>query len=254
MTTKKTQKIPKIINLLQKKYACVTTKSKVSILDLIIYYILQKDETKKNSEKALSNLKEEFVDWNEVRVTHPREIEDATKNSIKNNVYEKAITITEILGELYYIFNSLRLEFLLEQEFIDVQKQLQQINSSYQLLPTLLLHITTNSKLITTQQTCVRVGKRIGLWTETTPSSLNKNADKALEKYLTQLNAYLSLYGENICVSTGYDCSSCILVKECDFGQKRVEKKTKTAATTKKSKTEITKKVSRSRQKSSNKK
>lgn len=253
MTTKKTQKIPKIITLLQKKYDCVTVKSKLSITELIIYATLNQGETKKNTDKALSRLKEEFVDWNEVRVTHPREIEEALKDALKDNTYEKAVTITEVLAEIFYVFNTLRLEFLLEQEFVEVHKQLLQIDSNYQLLATLLLHIATNSKCMDIQQTCVRVGKRIGLWSETTPSSLCKNINKSAEKYLTQLNVYLSLYGEDVCVSTGYDCNSCILVKECDFGQKRVEKKVKSPATTKKRRTEVTKKVSRSRQKSSKK-
>ncbi|BBM87749.1 hypothetical protein [Candidatus Uabimicrobium amorphum] len=253
MTTKKTQKIPKIITLLQKKYDCVTVKSKLTLTELIIYATLNEGETKKNTDKALNKLKEEFVDWNEVRVTHPREIEEALKDTLKGNTYQKAVTITEVLGEIFYVFNTLQLAFLLEQEFIDVHKQLLQIDSNYKLLATLLLHIATNSEYVTVQQTCVRVGKRIGLWNETTPSSLNKNINKNTEKYLTQLNVYLSLYGEDVCVSTGYDCNSCILLKECDFGQKRVEKKTKSPATTKKRKTEVAKKVSRSRQKSSKK-
>src|SRR5262245_38611496 len=75
-TAEKSREVQKIVSLLKKKYDTPARREPMSVLDAIIYAVLADGTTTAKADAAFRRLKENYFDWNEVRVSALVELQD----------------------------------------------------------------------------------------------------------------------------------------------------------------------------------
>lgn len=219
----KTDTVLKMIQSLEKIYGVPQKpKAKVPIVDQIVIHVMAHQEKEEDVQKAYESLVQEFVDWNEVRVSHPREIQEIIEPYLKKQINEKAHKIKDILYQIFNFYNRLDLEFLWDKDFSEIQKLIQHIHGlGQEFLAKFICYIYFQEDA-PLSPAFFRIGKRMNLWEENAnPSILKKNFIKeiGLENF-SHLKILLFLHGESICCSKAYDCSHCTLMKQCQKGKK----------------------------------
>jgi endonuclease III len=90
-----------------------------SILERAVYLVLREQGTENTTSKAMAALREEFVDWNEVRVSRPSELSrlmsGSSKGAAVRRYHERAERMKEMIDQIYNDRNETSLEFLLEE-------------------------------------------------------------------------------------------------------------------------------------------
>lgn len=95
------------------------------VLDLIIFHKIHFYMDGREALQAYRRLKSNFVDWNEVRISSIREIQEVLGNS--PDVLELAIFIKDLLEFLHNERHSVDLEFLAEENISEIRRFLKQI-------------------------------------------------------------------------------------------------------------------------------
>lgn len=90
-----------------------------SVLERAVYLVLREQGTELTTAKALAVLREEFVDWNEVRISRPSELSrlmaGSGKGAAVRRFHDRAERIRELIDQIYNDRNDVSLEFLLEE-------------------------------------------------------------------------------------------------------------------------------------------
>lgn len=237
MKSEQTNIITSIGNALEKICGALPKPShNLPVIDILILSLLKTGETAENAELAYQDLCREFVDWNEVRVSQPREIYEVLAKNIHYQAYEKAHYLRENLLQIFHLYNKMDLNFLWKKDFAEIEKfmlQFRAIGDSF--IQDLLPYSCYQEFLIS--QNFLRVGKRIGLWEENiNPETLKETLYKDWgEQLFFALHSLLYLHGKQVCIPKGYDCLSCAIAKYCQKGlqllkDQKVLKKTKKIA------------------------
>lgn len=91
-----------------------------SVLERAVYLVLRETGTELTTTKAMKVLREEFVDWNEVRVSRASELarlmSGTTKVSGIKRFHERSNRMRELIDQIYGERNEPSLEFLLEDK------------------------------------------------------------------------------------------------------------------------------------------
>src|SRR6266478_7558734 len=75
-TTNKQKVLDKILGALKKRYEPQDPEER-PVLEQFMYAICREGATRQGADRAYQNLRDRFYDWNEVRVSSAREVEDA---------------------------------------------------------------------------------------------------------------------------------------------------------------------------------
>ena len=74
-SSSKTQLLNDVYTLLKKRYKLEPQASRFSVLEAVVYGICHEGTTREQADQVLSRFKDQFFDWNEVRVSALPEIE-----------------------------------------------------------------------------------------------------------------------------------------------------------------------------------
>ena len=114
MTTTKLQ-VPKFVSLLEPRLGAVRELDEPRPLEQLILLMLARGGTLVKARRALKILQTDYVDWNDVRVTSPREIASKIAEMVgKASSLEKAEKLFELLTMIYHRFNRINLDFLID--------------------------------------------------------------------------------------------------------------------------------------------
>ncbi len=113
----------KVCNALEERYGHRKPMKFTDFIEALIYQILELGVQEKNARDALRRLREEYVDWNDMRVATVREIEDILGQKYYL-VREKAEDIKHLLADLYTAFRRMDLTNLLNAEGIETLRAL----------------------------------------------------------------------------------------------------------------------------------
>src|SRR5438309_3400006 len=78
-TTNKQRVLTQIFTTLKKRYEPAEPEPR-PVLEHFLYAICREGATRTQADRAFRNVQERFFDWNEVRVSSPREVEEALGN------------------------------------------------------------------------------------------------------------------------------------------------------------------------------
>ncbi len=103
------RKLKKLCTDLEARYGEFQPLPIENFIEIMMYQILLLGADRAEAERALKDLQEEFVNWNDMRVSTVREIQDILGNNYPRN-REKAEDINHLLADLYTAFKSMELD------------------------------------------------------------------------------------------------------------------------------------------------
>ena len=124
-TQSKTQFLTDVHTLLKKRYKPKADRNAVrlSVLKAVVYGICHEDTTREQANQALSRFKDEFFDWNEVRVSSVEEIQETLAGI--PDPEERAQRIRRFLRQLFNRTYGFTLDALTKKPLKEALKVLQ---------------------------------------------------------------------------------------------------------------------------------
>ncbi len=113
----------KVCEGLEERYGRRKTQKFTDFIEALLYQILELGAQEKHARDALKRLRDEYVDWNDMRVASVREIEDILGGKYYL-VREKAEDIKHLLADLYTAFRRMEINDLLTAEGIETLRAL----------------------------------------------------------------------------------------------------------------------------------
>ena len=106
-----TKDLLKVISALEERYGERKAGKFTDFIEALVFQILELGTQEKQSRDALKRLREEYVDWNDMRVATVRELEDILGGKYPQ-VRKKAEDIKHLLADLYTAFRRMEISEL----------------------------------------------------------------------------------------------------------------------------------------------
>ncbi len=123
----KTQHLNDVLTLLKKRYKLGPRPDRLTVLEAVVYAICHEGTTREQANQALSRFKDEFFDWNEVRVSSIPEIQGVLAGL--PDPEERARRVRRFLRQLFEKTYGFTLETLLKKPLKDATKALQEYDA-----------------------------------------------------------------------------------------------------------------------------
>ena len=174
--------------------------------------------------QILDDLKEELVDWNELRVTTPRSIELLIHQL--PDAAEKALTVKRILQKLFQQRHVLNLNHFKRFGQARLLHELDAFGGISQAVKARVLLKAFDCNLLPLTGEIERVSKRVGLVESyLTTDKVSEMLDEILPpKRIYSFYHLVSEHAETICVPRNTACADCVLVKICARGKSVMKK------------------------------
>lgn len=216
------KKLTPLLKKLNDKYGRHALPEGESLLDYLIYYLLMYNcpiTSAKKAFRAFTN-GEDFVDWNEVRVTPERELRRLL-DSFKCDP-GLAKKIQDILTDVFAKFHDMSLESLKKESQEKCRKRLMALDGADKPLITWLLRLSHDYKQVPLDDRAYSILIRTGVFE---PSTSRTKMEKVL-KDLIDVDDYLTFqhvmaeHGKKTCTEDGtMKCKRCLVEQNCDYFQ-----------------------------------
>ena len=131
------------------------------VLDLIIFHKLHLSMGADDALQSFRQLKEKFVDWNEVRISTVREIQEELASS---STLELAVFIKDLLEFIHRERQFVSLEFLAEKNLGEIRKYLKQVKGIDSSTVDLILRVRKAHPVFPLNQTLETLLSKIGIF------------------------------------------------------------------------------------------
>jgi endonuclease III len=221
-TQSKAQFLTDVHTLLKKRYKPKADRgaSRLSVLKAVVYGICHEDTTRENANQALSRFKDEFFDWNEVRVSSLEEIQENLAGI--PDAEERARRIRRFLRQLFNRTYAFSLDALAKKPLKEALKVLQTyeaFTSDY--VTATVIQQALGGHAIPIDKDTHRVLERLGI-VESTITELRAVMERAVPKNRgPEFLDLLEDLANDTCVEGEPDCPHCELRKICPFVQLR---------------------------------
>lgn len=222
VTTNKQRLLNQVFSLAKKMGESKEVESR-PVMEQFIYAICREGATREQTEKAFANLREQFFDWNEVRVSSQRELEEALADLPEAEV--KSQRLVSFLQEVFETTFSYDLESLHKKGLKEAAKKLTRYQASNDYVAAWVVQRSLNGHAIPVDPPTLRTLRRLGLIDsdeedcETVRASLEHLIPKARGPQFSDL---ISLVANDTCWEDCPRCSSCLLLAECPTGQENI--------------------------------
>lgn len=222
----KTQLLNTVYDLLKKRYKLEPRSGKFSLLEAVVYGICHEGSTREQANQAMSRFKDQFFDWNEVRVSALDEIRDVLAGLPDPEA--RARRIRRFLRQLFRKTYGFNLDPLSKKPQKDAVKQLKEYEAfqSHYVVATVIQQ-ALGGHAIPIDASLRRVLARLRV----TDAGLDDEALRGtLERAVPKNKGgdFLDLFQElahDVCVEGEPDCPRCELRKVCPTGIERLSAK-----------------------------
>jgi endonuclease-3 len=219
----KTQLLNEIHTLLKKRYKVSPRGEHLTVLEAIIYGICHDGVTREQANQAISRFKEEFHDWNEVRVSSLPEIEGVLAGL--PDAASRAMTIRRFLRQLFEKTYKFDLEGLHKKPLKDAIKSLREYEaprSDFVLSTVIQSALGGHAIPVDTQirRALVRLGVAEAESDDVTIRSLLERAIPKNRGH--EFSDLLEELCNDTCLPEAPECARCDLRKLCPAGQARL--------------------------------
>jgi endonuclease-3 len=208
-----------IIETINKKYPAKKSGSKVPILDVLIATKLSQNTTDKTSYIAFKNLKERFVNWDNVA--------DARLNNIKSAIRvcgltnTKAVQIKEMLRKMRKEYGKLDLNFLKKLKDEEIYNVLLKYKGIGVKTVSCVLGFSLDRNVFPVDTHIHRILNRIGIVSTKTPEqTFDKSKEIIPNKYKMPFHTSLIKFGREICKAVKPLCYECLIYDYCSYKDK----------------------------------
>lgn len=209
--------------LLARHYSLPTPPDpQATLMEDVMMAILWEDAPHTRARLAFENLTDEFVDWNELRVSLTSEVASVLEScGLKGN---KAPALKRVLAkgiERFYSFEFERLRSAprkrLRAWFADIE------GLPLHLMAAILYGVYCYDRVLVDEE-IARVLRRLGLVSETgTLGAIETGLAKVVPAKEAQfIYRALRQHARQVCKKINYDCTTCLLRKECAHGKQRI--------------------------------
>ncbi|MGQ9592156.1 MAG: hypothetical protein ACUVYA_17890, partial [Planctomycetota bacterium] len=189
------------------------------VVDLIVFHKLELSMPFESALKSYRNLKTRFVDWNEVRVTSLREIQEVLAPGPES--LGASVFIKEFLEFVHRERQRVSLEFLVEENFGEIRRYLKQVRGLDPATVNFVLRVRKDLPVVPLNRAMERVLDRIGLLRS---ASRREQKERALHERLAPENAlavhhFLLNHSQEYCPpdETNLACERCCMRRVCAF-------------------------------------
>jgi endonuclease-3 len=216
----KTKKVKKYLRLLEKKIGRPYNPWKKSMLDQVVFYHILWFAGNSKAKKVLREFKEEYVDWNEVRVSSLGQIGETV---IKHDISpEAAPVIKGFLNQIFKEHNSLNLEFLRDEQVEYYKKFFNKVDGFLPGTVDYLAIINREYDAVPIEIPTRRITERIGLLPRSATKGKIKKAFRSIisEKEVFKFFVLSLEHARTCCTPESPLCASCPMDKDCDYALK----------------------------------
>lgn len=218
----KTQFLNQILTLLKKRYKLEPPPARMSVLEATVYGICHEGATREQANQALSRFKDDFFDWNEVRVSSLDEIQSVLAGIPDPEA--RAFQIRRFLRQLFEKTYGFTLEQLAKKPLKEATKLLQEYEafSSDYVLATVIQQALGGHAIPI--DSAVRRGlERLGIAEASAETpALRATLERAIPKNRgVEFTDLMEELTHDTCVAGEPDCGRCELRKVCPTGLAR---------------------------------
>jgi endonuclease-3 len=197
------------------------------VLEQFIFGICREGATAEEADKAFRNLRDRFFDWNEVRVSSIRELEEAFAGMPDSEL--RAQRLVSFLQEVFETTFSFDLEGLHKKGLKQAAKQLSRYQAANDYVGAWVIQQALGGHAIPLDEPTLRTVKRLGLVDddvedlEALRATLEHLIPKARGASFVEL---ISNVASEYCWGESPNCAACPLSGECPTGQEAIREGT----------------------------
>lgn len=216
----KTRSVKRYLKALEKKHRAGTPPEGLPVLEKLILYLLTSEAPQTNATRALRLMREEFVDWNDFRVSSIREIASVMEEC--RITVELAYTLKEILGQIYTLGHNTSLDFLLEEDPDMARRYVGRLKALPSWAGTYLLASTGKATAVPLDPHTSRICQRLGLFGRKSSVQTRVQTLKSIvsENDALRFHHLFVEHGKKTCREENPRCSVCNLARDCDYRRK----------------------------------
>jgi endonuclease III len=214
-TTNKQKVLNQILTTLKKRYEPAETPPR-PVLEQFLYAVCREGAPRALADRAYENLRERFFDWNELRVSSAREVEDALEGLPEAEV--RANRLISILQEVFETTFSFELEGLHKKGLKQAAKQLSRYQASSDYAVAWVVQQALGGHAIPLDEPALRALRRLGLVDEVSGDleALRAGLEHLVPKARAiQFSEILSALAFDVCLDDDPVCKSCPMASEC---------------------------------------
>ncbi|MBI3408055.1 MAG: endonuclease [Planctomycetes bacterium] len=207
--------------------------AKPQVLEQFIYALCREGATREAADQAYQALADTFFDWNEIRVSSPREVADILDEHLPDGEV-RAQRLIEFLQEVFETTFSFDLEALQKKGFKQAAKQLARYHAANDYAVAWVVQQSLGGHAIPLDGQTLRVLRRLGILEEdeTDLEALRASLEHQIPKARgTDFVDLISALAAEHCWEDDPSCPACPLHKTCPTG---IEMKAPAVAASKK--------------------
>ena len=211
-----------LTQLLSASRKCATDGVQRPVMEQFIYGLCRENATATQADQAFRNLRERFFDWNEIRVSSSRELEEAFEGM--SGAESRAQRLIAFLQEVFETTFSFDLEGLDKKGVKVAAKQLSRYQAANHYVTSWVVQRSLGGHAIPLDPPTLRCARRLGLVDndhedmEAARASLEHLVPKA--KALQWCDSISEIAAE-FCHEEEPRCSSCPMAADCALAQER---------------------------------
>ena len=219
MTTfsEKTRRLDRLRLLLKRRYGEAPKLMLTHPVEHVLRAILSEEATASQVEQAMRRLRDEFVDWNDLRVSRPREIREALGSDFPG-VGHKARVIPRLLDQVFKRHNSMVWDFMEAMGKVATRAFFESLEEVRPFVAATIARDATGAHAFPVDRDIARVLGRLGILN---PEAASESQMQAfLARAVKSTRAYETHYllkrlAEDLCLPETPVCSQCPLRKRC---------------------------------------
>ena len=206
-----------LLNALKKRYEPSEPEAR-PVLEQLLYSVCREGTTRERADRAFVGLRQRFYDWNEIRVSSPREIEAAIADLPNAGV--RAQRLLSLLQEVFETTFSFDLESLHKKGLKQAAKQLARYQAANDYSVAWVLKNGLDGHSVPLDEPTLRVLRRLGLIeAEEDQEIIRTSLEHLIPKSRAALfGELLSALAEELCLEEEPNCGHCPLASECPTG------------------------------------
>jgi len=218
----KTRLLTEIHTILKRRYRIKPDQdeSRLPVLAAVVYGICHEDTTREQANQALARFSDQFLNWNEVRVSSVQEIVETLAGIPQPE--EKARRIRRFLRQLFSRTYGFNLDPLTKKPLKEALKVLRAYDAfQSDFVTATVIQQALGGHAIPIDETVARVLHRLGL-EETDIPSLRAAVERAVPKNRgVEFRALLEELAHDVCLPGKPNCPHCDLRRTCDYAQEK---------------------------------
>jgi endonuclease-3 len=193
------------------------------VMEQILFAICREDATCEQAERAYRNLLEQFFDWNEIRVSSPREIAEALGElPAAENRAQRLIAVLQEVFETTFSFD---LEMLHKKGMKQAARQLGRFQGANDYTVAWITQHSLGGHAIPLDSMTLRALRRMGLLdaSEDDPEAIRTAVEHLVPKVKGPLfGELMSALADEYCLEEEPKCVECTMARECQMGQELI--------------------------------